>query len=97
MSYQPRDPLLKDEPAPNSYGATNASSSGLEAGTANTPPEETTGWFSSSTKKIIAGSALLLSGGMKVAELIITSERSRAIDLGSVEPVTCFECHHRKL
>ena len=73
MSHNRRDPLLKNQPAPNSYGGTN-SSSGLEAGTANTEPEETVDWFSSSTKQIIAGSAVLLSGGMKVAELIVTSE-----------------------
>ena len=73
----PRDPLLKNEPARNSYGATS-SSSGLEAGTGNAQPEETTGWFSSPTKQIIAGGALLLSGGMKVAELIVTSEWSCA-------------------
>lgn len=72
MPHHRRNPLLRNEPAHNSYGATS-SSSGLEAGTANRGPEETTDWFSSSTKQIIAGSAVLLSGGMKIAELIVTS------------------------
>ena len=72
MPHHRRSPLLKNEPARNSYGATG-SSSGLEAGTANGGPEESTEWFSSSTKQIIAGSAVLLSGGMTVAEFVVTS------------------------
>ena len=79
LPHKRHEPLLKNEPARNSYGATS-SSSGLEAGTGNPQPdEEATGWFSSSTtKQVVAGSALLLSGGMKVAELIVTSEWSCA-------------------
>ena len=72
MSHNRRNPLLKNDPARSSYGATG-SSSGLEAGTANVEPEESTEWFSPSTKQIIAGSAVLLSGGMKVAEFIVNS------------------------
>jgi len=87
MPHNRRDPLLKNEPARNSYGATS-SSGGLEAGTANAEPEVTTNWFSPSTKQIIAGSALLLSGGMKVAELIVTSELCAFVP-GSVAPITC--------
>jgi hypothetical protein len=85
----PRDPLLKNQPARNTYGATS-SPSGLEAGTDNTEPEvETTGWFSPLTKQIIAGSALVLSGGMKVAELIVNSELC-AIAPVSVAPMILF-------
>lgn len=90
MPHKRQDPLLKNEPARSSYGATS-SSSGLEAGTGNAEPEETTGWFSPSTKQIIAGSALLLSGGMKIAELIVTSEWSCAFVSGSVRPITLLQ------
>lgn len=81
MPHERHDPLLKNEPARSSYGATS-SSGGLEAGTGNAyPDEETTGWFSPSTKQIIAGGALLLSGGMKIAELISTGAWSCALSL----------------
>jgi len=84
-----RKGLVESQPAHDSYGATS-SSSGLEAGTGNTEPEETTDWFSSSTKQIIAGSALLLSGGMKIAELIVTSELCALVPV-SVAPIICPE------